>query len=132
MTPTRILIGGGPRCGKTTEGLELARELGVRLRSTDDLIPSGWSEAALIASTWLDAPGPWVIEGVTVGRALRKWMAQHPPLAPLPVDLLLWRDRPLRELLPGQESLLKGCRTIMRGIAPELFARGLKVEGWTG
>lgn len=132
MTPTRILICGGPRTGKTTEGLVLARELGVALRSTDNLMAMGWSEASLVASTWLDEPGPWVIEGVAVVRAVRKWMRGARPLARIPADLLLWRGHALCELNPGQESLAKGCITIMRSIAPDLFARGLRIDGWTG
>lgn len=132
MTARRILIAGGPRTGKTTEGLALARGLGVGLRSTDELIPEGWSASSLIASKWMNAPGPWVIEGVAVVRALRKWMAAHHEDEPIPADLLLWRDVALRELTPGQQALAKGVSTVMRSIVPELRRRGLVIAGWKG
>ncbi len=132
MRPARILIGGGPRTGKTTEGLALARDLGVTLRSTDHLMAIGWSEASLVASTWFDDEGPWVIEGVAVVRALRKWLLHARPLARVPADLLLWRSHAFSELNPGQERMARGCNTIMRQIAPDLFARGLRIDGWTG
>jgi len=130
VTHTRILIAGGPRTGKTTEGLKLARALGCRLRSTDDLIPEGWSASSLIASKWFDLPGPWVIEGVAVVRALRKWLTLHPDGERIPADLLLWHAVPFRELSEGQDRLAKGCITVMNSIVPELRARGLNVEGW--
>lgn len=48
-----------------------------------------WSECSLwVAQHWLELPGPWVIEGVAVPRALRKWQALHHG-APPPCDRLI-------------------------------------------
>ncbi|HEY0194873.1 MAG TPA: hypothetical protein VGC42_27360, partial [Kofleriaceae bacterium] len=80
---TRILITGGPRTGKTTLAgaleVELLAQRGAgpapAVRHTDDMIEQtkhlgkdGWSEASRLASLWLDAHGPWIIEGVAASR----------------------------------------------------------------
>lgn len=89
--PFRLLITGGPGTGKTTLAREIAGLDGRRRLCTDpqDLCPAGtdgtpfgmtWSETSeFIAAPdgWLDQPGPWVIEGVAVPRALRKWHARQ-------------------------------------------------------
>lgn len=94
----RTLITGAPRTGKTT----MALEMGVRHFCTDPqdhpAVPAGvpgtpvglgWSDASLwVAEHWLELPGPWVIEGVAVPRALRKWQFLHPD-APPPCDRLI-------------------------------------------
>jgi hypothetical protein len=98
----RTLITGSPKTGKTTLALELAEKSGVRHFCTDPQnhpsVPAGvsgtpvgldWSECSLwVAQHWLELPGSWVIEGVAVPRALRKWHAEHPD-APPPCDSLL-------------------------------------------
>lgn len=120
---TRILITGGPRTGKTTLARQLFEEAAARydragitaaLLHTDDLIEQcrhlgkdAWSEASRIASTWLDEGGPWIIEGVAVSRALRKWHEVHPNERP-PVDRVVYLGVPHVALTKGQESMAKG------------------------
>lgn len=122
----KILIAGGPRVGKTTLGLQLAQETGYRMRSTDSLIATEkWSDASAITCGWLSEHGPWIIEGVAVFRALRKWLAKNPTGAP--ADVLYIRKSPRTELTPGQRAMAKGCDTVWREISGEVFSRGTKI-----
>jgi GTPase SAR1 family protein len=111
----RILIIGGPKTGKTT----LANRLGGNVRSTDDVKDLGWSEASAEVATWFDEPGPWVIEGVAVPRALRKWMRNNPG-QPLPVDKITWLSGAFHPLTTGQQSMTKGIETVMSEIVGEV------------
>ena len=44
------------------------------LGKPDDLIDTHeWSAASAEVARWLDDEGPWIIEGVAMSRALRKW-----------------------------------------------------------
>ncbi len=80
---TRICITGGPGTGKTYLAAFVADNAGmhpdrvqfegVPVLHTDDAALLGWSEASEEVAGWLDRPGPWVIEGVALARALRKW-----------------------------------------------------------
>lgn len=124
MQRRRILIAGGPRCGKTT----LARELGGEVRHTDDLIGvKDWSEASAEVAGWLDAPFD-VIEGVAVPRAIRKWLVRHANDRVKPCERFIWLDRPHVALAPDQLRMAKGCRTVLDEIRRELGFRGVKIE----
>ncbi len=133
---TRICITGGPRTGKTT----LAGELGVRdyesrigrvapdVRHTDDLIGKlDWSAASAEAATWLDAPAPWIIEGVAVSRALRKWREQHPGERP-PVDRVIFLRGARERTTAKQDAMAKGVLTVHLEIEPWLLQHGIATE----
>jgi hypothetical protein len=142
---TRIVITGGPRTGKTTLASTLwvdlaietgmAQDSGARLvRHTDDLIDQckhlgkeAWSEASRITSTWLDAPGPWICEGVAMSRALRKWRDSNSG-GPPPVDRVIYMIKPHEPLSAGQETMSKGVRTVHDGIEPWLREHGIVTE----
>lgn len=128
---TRICITGGPLTGKTTLAGALVAEMpvssGVQIRHTDDLIPLGWSEASAAAALWFDAPGPWIVEGVAVPRALRKWRKAHPDERP-PVDRLIYLTEPYQVCMAGQSSMARGIETVMREIAPWLRQHGVVIE----
>jgi AAA domain-containing protein len=143
---TRICITGGPRTGKTTlagdlEQAGLPAGLGTlqhparwTVRHTDDLIEQckhlgrdAWSEASRIASTWLDEPGPWIIEGVAVSRALRKWRDAHPGEPP-PVDKIVRLTTPHEPLSKGQAAMAKGEETVWQEIAGWLLSEGVTVD----
>lgn len=131
---SRICIAGWPRAGKTT----LARDIHERtridpdhdavgvLRHTDSTIDLGWSEASAEVATWFDAPGPWIIEGVAVPRALRKWMAAHPEGKPC--DVVYWLAKPFLELTKWQQTMAKGCVSVWESIQRALVARGAEIR----
>lgn len=135
----RICVAGGPRVGKTTYAALLVGPV----RHTDDILgkvgdgKDRWSAESAAVATWFDIPGPWVVEGVTVPRALRKWLAQHPEGKPC--DTVLWLEREGVERTKGQEVMAKACATVLREILPELERRGVRVlelqhglGGWPG
>lgn len=118
----RIAIGGGPRTGKTT----IAESFGWPVRHTDDLIGKlEWSAASTEVARWMEAPGPWVIEGVAVARALRKALIMSPRK---PCDLLVWLTTPHVELTAEQATMGKGCDTVLGEIRDELVRRGVTIE----
>ncbi len=122
----RIVVIGGPRCGKTTRAKALAAT-GVPARHTDDLIGRlDWSAASAEVSRWFALPGPWVIEGVAAVRALRKWLAAH---GGKPCDTVEIMRRPFEPLSPGQASMLKSFETVWAEIAYQLRARGVAITG---
>lgn len=122
----RIAILGAPKTGKTTYAARRAQESSARMRSTDDVISMGWSEASAHISSWFDAPGDWIIEGVAVARALRKWLERNP--AGRPVDeLILTSNAPFQAHSQGQASMAKGIITVLNEILPALRARGVKI-----
>lgn len=142
---SRICITGGPRTGKTTMAEHLfgahswphdvpnCDGCGV-LRHTDDLIEQckhlgnkAWFEESRIASTWLDEPGPWIIEGVTVSRALRKWRDMHHGERP-PVDRVIYLREPYEKLTPGQSTMAKGVRNVHDKIVSWLEQYGILTE----
>jgi dephospho-CoA kinase len=131
-TVTRICITGGPRTGKTTLSDTLARELAERngqaeLRHTDAVMHHGWFEASALVALWLDEPGQWIIEGVAVSRALRKWREAHPGERP-PVDRVIYLAEPHNTLSKGQATMAKGVRTVHDEIEGWLEEHGITTE----
>jgi hypothetical protein len=121
----RIAITGGPRTGKTTLAKTFV-ERGYRLKHTDDLINGwDWNEASHQASFWFSLPGPLCIEGVSVPRALRKWMKRNDGK---PLDRLVVLQGPMVKLTPGQETMAKGIDTVLNEILPILRSRGVSIE----
>ena len=125
----RLVIAGGPRTGKTTLAASCAEYAGVDPRCTDPLMDLGWSEASAAVATWFDAEGPWIVEGVSTVRALRKWLAAHPEGKPCDRVILL-REVVVdpAELKPGHRSMAKGVETVWSEIVGELRARGVEIE----
>jgi GTPase SAR1 family protein len=135
---TRIVITGGPRTGKTTLANRLADEngdpTGITVAHTDDLIAQcahlgkdAWSEGSRLASEWLNAPGPWIIEGVALARALRKWREAHPGEPPA-VDKVIRLTEPHVALPKGQAAMTKGEETVWREIESWILHAGVPVE----
>jgi len=126
----RVAVTGSPRAGKTELSEALAAVLGVVARHTDELllrVPKlAWGEDSLEVMAWFDANGPWLIEGVTVERALRKWLDTHSEGKPC--DVVVYRAEPVIELTKGQEALRKGIATRWAQTLPRLEARGIAIH----
>jgi hypothetical protein len=125
----RVIIVGGPRCGKSTIARSYAAR-GVPVFCGDPAhlvkepeegvtyLPDGltWSDGSLyVAQHWFTLPGPWVCEGQVMARALRKWLR-----TPLPADhIILLRDHhPRAKPTPGQRAMHKAVMTVWREVAP--------------
>ncbi len=127
---TRICITGGPRTGKTTlsHGYPLFSSVGVAKVHCDDYIThpdivalperERWSAVSqMIADEDLRIPGPWIIEGVQVPRALRKALAARPDTRPCD-RLIILRNEPFEPWTKGQASMAKGLETVLNQIQP--------------
>ena len=122
MRALRIAIAGGPRSGKTTA----AREYGTLILHTDDVKALPWSDASQVVSRWFDRTGSWVIEGVTVLRGLRKWLARNEKGKPC--DILIFIEGSRLELTGKQAAMRRQAETHFAEIREELEARGCTVE----
>src|SRR5512143_292043 len=122
MLAQRIVIVGGPRTGKTT----LAGTFSLPVIHTDDFAGLGnFSAQSQKAAALLELPGPWVLEGVTTVRALRKWFRLHPEGVPCDAIYGCWA--PKEPLSAGQQALARGCATVWAAVEEELDARGFPV-----
>jgi len=133
---TRIAITGGPRTGKTTLAHEIRDQANpngprvddIEIQHTDDLIGKlDWSDASAEVARWFDWSGSWIIEGVAVSRALRKWRDNHPGERP-PVDRVIYLSEPHEELTKGQAAMAKGVRKVHDEIEPWLNQHGICTE----
>jgi hypothetical protein len=125
----KICITGGPRTGKTSY-VALHPELvpdGCPVFHTDDQACTSptWSGAAEIVALWMLRPGPWVIEGVTVAAALRKFLASS---SAAPCDRVIVLRGAFSELSPSQAALGREVDEVMAAITQELRARGVRVD----
>ncbi len=117
----KILIIGGPRCGKTTLGRKLSRELGIPIDHFDNYINKyEWSEMSEKISDWLSEPGPWIKEGVAGTRGLRKWLRKN---AREPDFEILILNSPHVKLTPGQDRMHKNHSKILQECLDELAKR---------
>jgi hypothetical protein len=119
------VVAGGPRAGKSHLAERLSELTATRRRGTDELVTLGWSEGSEAASHWFDEPGPWIVEGVAMSRALRKWLARNPTGAP--ADTIVHLNAPAAVRSRGQHVMALGCQTVWEDILPELQARGVHI-----
>jgi adenylate kinase family enzyme len=120
----RTLIAGIPRAGKTTLSEALAKLHGIEAWHTDVLAGLGWSESSAAAAEWISKPGPWIIEGVSIPRALRKWLAANEGA---PCEVVHWMPLERIPLSKGQTTMALGCITVWSQVVPELIARGVQI-----
>lgn len=108
----KIVITGVPDSGKTTLANLLGKLLGIPVAHTDETKEMDWSAASEAVSYWLSRPGPWIIEGVVIPRALRKWITRHggetgqPPEPPFDKIIVLREPRAVLTL-QGQLTMAK-------------------------
>jgi adenylate kinase family enzyme len=109
----RLIILGGPHVGKTTLAKRLKDELGIaNTKHSDDIKHLSWSESSEFASGWFNESGDWIIEGVQMARALRRWLKANSDKL-LDVDIIKL-NQPFDELIQGQLSMAKGIETVFQ------------------
>ncbi len=128
----RIIVVGGPCCGKTT----LSNSFKRPVFHTDDLILDNPFTSGRAIADWIDRPAPWVIEGVTATLALRFWLkahseidaAGHPVVDMQPCDCVLQLWQPLIRLTQEQQSMLDMLKAQWLGIQSELHRRSVTIR----
>ncbi len=133
-TQCRIAIAGVPKAGKSTRAAVIGMNAMLEPRSTDELVKMEWSAASAEVADWMQDSndGPWIIEGCTVGRAIRKWFtAGQWPMPARPCDVLIWMPTPLEILSTGQQRMATACHTIYDEILPMVHDRGVRVLVWS-
>lgn len=131
----RIVIIGGPRCGKSTTAGRLSRATGAPIFCADHrskvkeplsqvhYLPetiSWYQPGPWIVGNWFTVSPPWIIEGSTLVRALRYWKDEGFPGSPCDKIILCFKPQ-IDELSKGQQSLLKGVMTIWQQVAHHYF-----------
>lgn len=120
----RVVIDGGPRRGKSEIAKKIAAD-GRRYHHGDELRGLEWSAGSQLASEWLDEDGPYVLDNVAMGRALRKWLARNP--TGKPADVVVHLSGAVIESNSGQESMATGNDSVWKEIRSELVMRGVRV-----
>ena len=123
----KIIIIGGPLCGKSTLASQFRKEgtptfcsdPKTTVRSPEEgvtYLPDGldWSAGSeYIAKNWLTMPPPWCCEGVGMVRAIRKALVYQIPLLGTQV---IYLDKPYAARTPKQEQMAKAIATIWHEI----------------
>lgn len=126
----RTIIVGGPRCGKSTiarayraQGIPTfcgdPRSLVKEPEDGVTYLPEGltWRKdhdegSQYVIDHWFTMPGPWLLEGQNMARALRKWVRQGRIAMPCDRIIVLQHARPECTLLPGQAAMGKAVQTV--------------------
>ncbi len=115
----RVVVCGGPRCGKTAVAVRASERYGRRMMFGDSLIGRlPWGEDSVEVSRWFDLDGEWVIEGVVCVRALRKWLVRNP--GGKPPFRVMRLTAGVHERNDTQSVMAKGEATVWDEIAPAL------------
>lgn len=128
----RIAITGAPKAGKTRYAdRHHAGALHVDLLRDQEPFSSmphdeQWSAISQHVADRLATPGPVVIEGVQVPRALRKALRDRPDQKP--VDEVLIIERQGRTVAKEHSSMAKGAATVLAEIRPALEALGVEIR----
>lgn len=136
----RTIIVGGPQCGKSTYANSLSvphfcgdpKSLVKYPLPNVTYLPEGltWSQGSeYIAKNWFTMPGPWVIEGVSVARALRKWSQKAPYSLPADSIIYFTNAHPSVVRSVGQDAMEKGVHTIWGEVA-SLYKSITKYHTW--
>ena len=115
----KIVIWGPPKSGKSTvHGPYFSDLYAIPLYHTDDTILFGWQGASDVVARWLHEKDQFVIEGVAVPRAIRKYIEKYGEAPDL--DLIVVAGHGPNVLSDHQERLAKGITTVAREIEPYL------------
>lgn len=151
----RVMIVGGPRCGKSWFARELRGKgyptfCGDPIDKVKDVEPGvtyldagmGMESASsrYIVDNWLPMPGPWVLEGHIMARVLRKWLDGDQGIVdPQMIEARGWpcdrivvfeQQRAELDLLPGQRALHKGTMKVWREIS-DYFEGMYETRRWS-
>lgn len=107
----RILIMGVPRAGKTTLAQSIKK--GPVLSTDDTIDMNDYSAQIDEVVSWLDRPGPWVIEGVLTVYALRRYLRSH---RKIPCDTIYVLKEPKIELTPEQNRYSLYLKKAINGL----------------
>jgi hypothetical protein len=129
----RVIIIGGPRCGKSTRARQL-REEGIPTYCSDPhgteeaviYLPHGldWSAGSdFIAKNWLTLPAPWCCEGVGMVRAMRKLIQQGNGRLLQGIQVI-YLQQPFIPWTAKQQQMAKAVATIWQDIAPFITGGG--------
>ena len=123
----KICVTGAVKAGKTFVANKLQQnDQGLPILCTDELIGKmDWSAESEEVAKWLDRPDSFILEGATVVRALRKWLASHP--TGKPCDKVIYLRMPQVTIEKAQVSSSKAQMTIWSQITGELKHRGVEV-----
>lgn len=122
----RVAITGAPGAGKTHRAALVAAKLKVTPTATDEFGDLPWSEQSERTAGLLGGGGPWVIEGTTVARGLRKWLRANPEGKPC--DVVVYMPRAREPQQGGRASMSKAVDTVMQEILHELRERGVEIK----
>lgn len=118
---TKILIIGGPRCGKTTHAIDLGRRTGIETEHYDWMIDRyGWSEVSDVIAEGLNDQGDWIREGVAGVRGLRKWLRRNPGIPPFKIVVM---NTPFIPMTPEQRRMHAGTTTMINQVMAEVERR---------
>lgn len=106
----RIAITGAPRTGKSYLSAEVTDRPVIH---TDDFIAEGWENAPAAIVEKSRKYGRFVIEGVSVPRALRG--AKDGSKPGMTVDAIVWLDNAMAPQTPKQRALGDGVKTVFAG-----------------
>lgn len=96
----KIAIAGGPKSGKTTMAATAGDDRPV---VHTDSYRDSWDDAPRQAMEELEKHDRWIIEGIQVGRCLRKGLVP---------DIVIWCEIAHKPHTPGQKTMARGCKTI--------------------
>jgi hypothetical protein len=108
----RVVITGVPRSGKTTLALALAKPT----------LPVLYGDG----KDWLNAPGPWIIEGDTIPTTLRSWLMANGNGKPC--DRVFWLAEPKVTLSAAERASQQDLEALWREVGGLLRQRGVTIE----
>lgn len=121
----RLIIAGGPKRGKTTLAHQIGDSCDIPIYSTDSLIAShDWSAASYEVMKWFSRPDEWIIEGVAVPRAIRKWFRDK---SAAPCDVAIWIPEPVAHCTNQQAEMARRCKAVWFRVLPSLRLRKVEI-----